>query len=96
LERTPGLAQLKEEHGQELLELVHGTTRTEKMDVTNGNHKEQRKWKGERAEKEEQLTTRTGACSGKPEKDQSCRISPVTVEEEEDVVVAVVGLGSIT
>jgi hypothetical protein len=31
LERTPGLVQqLNEEHGQELLELVHGSGRTEK------------------------------------------------------------------
>jgi hypothetical protein len=48
------------------------------MDVTNGNHKEQRKWKGERAEKEKQLTTRTRACSGKLEEGQSGRISPET------------------
>jgi hypothetical protein len=54
-----------------LHELVHGRARTEKTDVTNGNHKEQRKWKGERAEKEEQLTTRTRACSGKLEEGQS-------------------------
>jgi hypothetical protein len=45
------------------------------MDVTNGNHKEQRKWKGKRAEKEEQLTTWTRACSGKLGEGQSGRIS---------------------
>jgi hypothetical protein len=50
---------------------------------------------GERAEKEEQLTTRTRACSGKPEEDRRGRISPVTGEEEVDVVIAVVDAGSI-
>jgi hypothetical protein len=34
------------------------------------------KTEGERPEKEEQLTTRSLACSGKPEEDRSGRISP--------------------
>jgi hypothetical protein len=65
------------------------------MDVTNGNHKEQQKWKGERAEKEEQLTTRTRACSGKSEEDLTDRISPATGDEEEDAAISVVDAGSI-
>jgi hypothetical protein len=50
---------------------------------------------GEREEKEAKLTARTRACSGKPEKGRSCRISPMTIEEEEDAVIAVLDAGSI-
>jgi hypothetical protein len=50
---------------------------------------------GEREEKEAKLIARTWACSGKPEKGQSCRISPVTIEEEEDAVIAILDAGSI-
>jgi hypothetical protein len=32
LEGSPGLVQIKEERGQELLELVHGSVHTEKTD----------------------------------------------------------------
>jgi hypothetical protein len=50
---------------------------------------------GEIREKEQWLTGSSRACSGKPEEDRSVRISPVTREKEEDVVVAVVDPGSI-
>jgi hypothetical protein len=50
---------------------------------------------GEREEKEAKLITRTRACLGKPEKDRSCRISLVTIEEEEDAVIAILDAGSI-
>jgi hypothetical protein len=50
---------------------------------------------GEREEKEAKLTARMRACSGKPEKDRSCRISPASREEEEDSRVDVVARGSI-
>jgi hypothetical protein len=65
-------------------------------DVTNGNHKEQREWKGEREEKEDQLTTRTRACSGKSEEDLTDRISLATGDEEEDAAISVVDPGSIS
>jgi hypothetical protein len=41
---------------------------------------------GEIAEKEEELTARTRACSQKPKEDRSGRISLETVQEEEDHV----------
>jgi hypothetical protein len=50
---------------------------------------------GEKDEKDGELTGGSRACSGKPEEDRSVRISPVTREKEEEVVVAVVDPGPI-
>jgi hypothetical protein len=53
------------------------------------------KFDGEKKEKDGELTRGSRACTGKPEEDRSVRISPVTREKEEDVVVAVVDPGLI-
>jgi hypothetical protein len=50
---------------------------------------------GEGAEKEEKLTAVTRVRLGEPEEDRSGRISPVTIEEEEDADATAVDLGSI-
>jgi hypothetical protein len=63
--------------------------------LPTGTTRSSRKRKGERAEKKEQLTTRTCACSGKSEEHRGGPISPVTGEEEEDAVVAVLDASSI-
>jgi hypothetical protein len=62
-----------------------------RLDTTNT----QPELDGEKGGKDGELTVRSPACLGKSEEDRSGRISPETVEEEVDVVVAVVVPGSI-
>jgi hypothetical protein len=78
-----------------LQELVHGSAHTQKKGGQRREPQGAAKLEGERAEKEEELTTWTRVCSGKTEEDRNGLISPETGEEEVDVVVAVVVLGSI-
>jgi hypothetical protein len=50
---------------------------------------------GEKGEKDGEFTGGSCACSERLEEVRSGRISPVSREEEEDTLVAVVGFGSI-
>jgi hypothetical protein len=61
-----------------LHELVHGSTYTEKNGGQRREPQGASKTEGEMMEKEEQLTARMRACSGKLDEDQSGRISPET------------------
>jgi hypothetical protein len=77
------------------LELVHGSTYTEKNRWSATGSTKDDETEGEIAEKEEELTARTRACSGKSKEDLTDRISPAIGDEEEDAPVAAVSFGSI-
>jgi hypothetical protein len=66
---------------------ARGSQRRDLSRVTNTDR--------EKKEKEDKLTAKTQACSEKPKEDQSGRISPVFMEEEEDAPVCVVEPSSI-
>jgi hypothetical protein len=85
--RPPGLSTNPGEVIPVLHELFHGSGCTRKRGSQRGELFGAMETDGEREEKEDKLTARTWAFSGKPEEDRRGRISPVTVQEEEGHVV---------
>jgi hypothetical protein len=73
------------------LELLHG----EDIQVRWGMADSHPGFNGEKGEKDGELTGGSRACSERLEDVRSGRILPVSREEEEDMLVAVVGFGSI-